>query len=212
MNMETNQTEFWNSEFGADYTERSILDPGQLDEYYMNLYGSTRTEMNREFLSDVPVESMLEVGCNVGNQLRKLQEMGFQNLFGIELQSYAVERGKALTSGINIIRGSAFDIPFKDNYFDLVYTSGVLIHISPDDVFQAMDEMYRTSRKYIWGLEYYADEFEEITYRGNKSVLWKSNYQQMFLDRFPNLKLVKAHKYKYVGSDNVDMMYLLEKN
>jgi len=67
---------------------------------------------------------ILEVGCNVGNQLRMLQRMGFNNLYGIELQQYAIEKAKALTKRINIIHGVADDIPFKDGYFDMVFTSG----------------------------------------------------------------------------------------
>ena len=43
-------------------------------------------------------------------------------------KQYAVEKGKENTKGINIIQGSAFDLPYKDNYFDLVCTNGVLIH------------------------------------------------------------------------------------
>jgi len=56
---------------------------------------------------------------------------GINNLYGIELQQYAIEKAKALTKRINIIHGVADDIPFKDGYFDMVFTSGVLIHIHP---------------------------------------------------------------------------------
>jgi len=61
--------------------------------------------------------------------------MGFTNLYGIELQWYAVEKAKEYTKGINIIQGSGFDIPFKDGYFDLVITNGVLIHIAPKKIY-----------------------------------------------------------------------------
>jgi len=39
--------------------------------------------------------------------------MGFNNLYGIELQQYAIEKAKALTKRINIIHGVADDIPLK---------------------------------------------------------------------------------------------------
>ena len=41
--------------------------------------------------------------------------MGFTDLYGIELQKYAVEKAKANTEYINIIQDSPFDIPYKDN-------------------------------------------------------------------------------------------------
>jgi len=81
---------------------------------------------------------------------------------------------------------SADDIPFKDGYFDMVFTSGVLIHISPGNINRVLDEIYRCSREYIWGFEYYADDYTEVNYRGHESLLWKTNFPKLYLDRFPN--------------------------
>jgi pseudaminic acid biosynthesis-associated methylase len=209
--VQTQQTQFWTSAFGSEYTERNLMNVEEHDRYYIDNYGTSRTQMNELFLNGLQVNSILEVGCNVGNQLRGLQCMGHQNLYGIELQSYAVERAKEVTKGINILQGSAFDIPFKDGYVDLVFTSGVLIHISPNDIYKAMDEMYRVSAKYIWGFEYFSEQYQEIPYRGNSDKMWKANFMQLFLDRFPSLKVVKEQRYKYLDSENVDQMYLLEK-
>jgi len=52
---------------------------------------------------------------------------------------------------VNLIQGSVFDIPFKDKYFDMVFTAGVLIHVSPSDIKKVLKEIYRCSTKYIWG-------------------------------------------------------------
>lgn len=210
--MKTNQMNFWESKFGEDYTERNTFSVNELDQIYKAQYGVTRTEMFTQFIKPLNVDRTLEVGCNVGNILINLQSAGMGNLYGIELQHYAVEKSKERTRGINIIQGSAFDLPFKDSYFDLVFTSGVLIHISPADIQIAMDEMYRVSSKYIWGFEYYADQHAEIEYHGNEGKMWKSNFASLFLNRFDNLKLVKQEKYPYItNQNNVDHMYLLEK-
>ncbi|NHN33875.1 pseudaminic acid biosynthesis-associated methylase [Paenibacillus agricola] len=209
--MQTQQTQFWQSEFGAEYTERNKFSVDEQDALYVNEYGHTRTAMNKEFLVDLEIGSILEVGCNVANQLRCLQSMGYNQLYGIELQAYAVEKVKEITKGINVIQGSGFDIPFKDSYFDLVFTSGVLIHISPDDINTIMDEMYRTSNQFIWGFEYYSDTYSEIPYRGNSNKMWKANFMQLFLNRFPDLEIVKEKKYPYQYNDNIDQMFLLRK-
>jgi pseudaminic acid biosynthesis-associated methylase len=209
--MQTQQIQFWQSDFGAEYTERNKFSVDEQDALYTDEYGVTRTEMNKEFLSGLEISSFLEVGCNVANQLRCLQSMGFSPLYGVEVQAYAVERAKEITKGINIVQGSGFDVPFKDNYFDVVFTSGVLIHISPDDIYKIMDEIYRTSGNYIWGFEYYSETYMEIPYRGNSNKMWKANFMQLFLDRFPDLRVVKEKKYPYKYNDNVDQMYLLQK-
>lgn len=204
----------WSSDFGEEYTERNTFNSRDLNKLYIKEYGISREEMNKEFLSGLALEdgNILEVGCNVGNQLRLLQQMDFKNLYGIELQSYAVEKAKSLTQEINIIQATGDNIPFKDKFFDLVFTSGVLIHISPENINSVLDEIYRCSKEYIWGFEYYADEYTEITYRGNTGLLWKTNFAKLYLDRFADLELVKEEKYKYTNNDNVDSMFLLRKN
>ncbi|ODS35513.1 methyltransferase type 11 [Candidatus Altiarchaeales archaeon WOR_SM1_SCG] len=213
MAKKTEQIDKWANVFGKEYTDRNLYNPQELDEFYKKTWGTTRTELNEEFLSflDKDKTKILEVGSNVGNQLLSLQSIGFKNLYGIEISKYAVEKSKERTKGINIICGSAFDLPFKDEYFDLIFTSGVLMHISPKDINFALDEIHRCSKKYIFGLEYYADECKEIEYRGNKNMLWKANFCQMYLNRFKNLKLVKEKKLKYVDNNNVDSVFLLEK-
>ncbi len=206
------QLQAWEGEFGKEYTDRNTLAPEQLDKLYKSNYGITETELNQAFLGDLEWSAkILEVGSNVGNQLLSLQKMGFENLYGIEVGSYAVERSKAHTKDINIICASAFDIPFKDDYFDLVFTSGVLIHISPHNIERALREIYRCSKQYIWGFEYYADTHTEIPYRGRNNLLWKANFADLYLSLFDDLELVKEKRLKYLTNENVDSMFLIKK-
>lgn len=211
--METKQINFWKSDFGKEYTNRNSRSDEDWDKFYINMWGKTKIEMNRDFLAHLAKNvKILEVGCNTGMQLNGLQRMGFENIYGIELQPYAVEEAKKYTKNINVICGSGFDLPFKDNYFDVVCTNGVLIHISPNDLPKIMNEMYRCSKKYIWGFEYFSAETTEINYRGHSNYLWKADYADLFMKQFPDLKLVKKEMYPYIENpDNVDYMYLLEK-
>jgi pseudaminic acid biosynthesis-associated methylase len=210
----TAQTQFWCGDFGKEYTDRNPQNLQEWDRLYLEHYGITRTEMNQEFVGFLDRESrILEVGCNIGNQLLGLQRMSFENLYGIELQAYAVEKAKSTTKNINIIQGSAFDIPFRNGYFDLVYTAGVLIHIAPTDLHQVMAEMVRCTKRYIWGFEYYSSEPKEINYRGNKGVLWKMDYAEEFMRLDKRLSLLKKKRYPDVAEQekgNEDAMYLLE--
>lgn len=209
----TPQEKFWQSDFGKEYTDRcDFNDPAVLDASYIQEFGVARSAMNEEFLGGLSIGPILEVGCNTGNQLNMLQSQGHDSLYGLELQPYAVEKAKNLTHNINIVQGSAFDLPFRDNYFDLVFTAGVLIHISPEDLPRIMKEIYRVSKKYIWGMEYFEENYKGIDYRGNNERLWKGNFSQKYRELFPTLDLLKEKKYKYLDSDNHDVMFLLEKN
>ena len=208
----TKQMEEWAGNFGKEYTDRNALSLPEMELLYKERYGITRTRMNRKFLGgfDRGINA-LEVGSNVGNQLLCLQNDGFRNLYGIELQSYAVELSKRTTKGINVIQGSAFDIPFKDGFFDLVFTSGVLIHIAPEGITAALDEIHRCTKRYIWCFEYYSDVYTRIQYRGRTDMLWKADFSKLFLDHFADLRLVKEEHFKYLDSDNVDAMFLLHR-
>jgi len=209
----TKQMQEWGSAFGREYTDRNASDVDQMELLYKERFGLARTEINQQFFSDLdPSMRILEVGCNIGNQLICLQRMGFRNLYGIEIQSYAVEIAKGRTQDINIITGSAFDIPFKDCFFDLVFTSGVLIHIKPADLPKVITEIHRCTNKYIWGMEYYADTVTEVNYRGHEELLWKDNFARRYLDLFPNMGIVKEKHFSYPDSDNEDTMYLLSKS
>ncbi|PIR82449.1 methyltransferase type 11 [Candidatus Kaiserbacteria bacterium CG10_big_fil_rev_8_21_14_0_10_59_10] len=208
----TKQLFEWAGEMGKKYTDRNPQSPEEFDRLYLKDYDVSRTAMNEEFLADIPRDlKILEVGANIGVQLEFLRRMGFTNLTGLEINEYAVSQAKKLHPEVEVILGSGFDVPFSDGAFDLVYTSGVLIHISPDDIKSIISEMHRVSSHYIWGFEYYSPEYTEVTYRGTSDLLWKADFCGLFADTFADLKVVKERKYRMTDEKNVSQMYLLEK-
>jgi len=197
------------------------------DKIFLEFEGDNWYERNKEALKannkDIPLllielynikpKRVLEVGCNVGDQLLLLKKLGYANLWGIELQDYAVEIARKRASGINIVKGSAFYIPYKANFFDVVFTSGLLIHISPDDIEKVLDEIYRCTSSYIGGFENYTSHgYQMVNYRGKDNLLWKTDFSKLFLDRFRDLKRVKERKYHYREDKKlIDQAFLLKK-
>lgn len=212
----TSQEKFWEGDFGTEYTERNSPQSFEAFDYsHVTNFGISRLEMLESFIGDLSRDiKILEVGCNIGMQLKALQKLGFNNLYGVELQWYAVEKAMGPSSKINIIQGSAFDLPFKDNYFDLVMTNGVLIHIAPQDLPQAMSEIIRCSNNYIMGFEYYSEQLQAVSYRGHEGYLWKADFAKEYLKCSLELTLKKETRYPYQTSSergNTDSMYLIEK-
>jgi pseudaminic acid biosynthesis-associated methylase len=209
---ETPQKQRWAGDFGREYTDRNTLSAAQVDSLYQSNYGIPRRQLNEAFLGEMAKDArILEVGCNSGNQLLLLQEMGFANLWGAEVQSYALELARARVPGAQIAQATALDLPYGDGDFDLVFTSGVLIHISPADLPRALDEIHRCARTWIWGMEYYAPEVTPVNYRGHNDLLWKMDYVKRYLDRFADLELAREQRLPYLNSSNVDTMYLLRR-
>ena len=208
----TEQEKIWSGDFGSQYTGRNPQTRNEMDALYRRNFGVSRSHLNHEFLDGFDRTSrVLEAGTNIGVQLQLIQKMGFQNLYGIELQADVVQKAKQLNHNVNLIQGNILDIPFKDNFFDLVYTSGVLIHIHPDNILKALTEIHRCSRHYIWGFEYFSEDYTTVPYRGKDDLLWKANFKKMYLDAFPYLRLIKEKRIPYLENENVDLMFLLEK-
>ena len=201
----------WAGEFGRSYVVRNSINAKELDSLYHKNFGISRSELNEEFLSGLDRSmSVLEVGCNIGLQLVLLKNAGYRYLYGFDISSFALNLSLARPHA-NLLRSSALYFPFTKDSFDMVFSSGVLIHISPKDLNRTLDEIYRCSRRYIWCYEYFAEKETEVEYRGKGGLLWKSNYIKLFTDRFSDLSIIRSKRLRYISHDNVDIMFMLEK-
>jgi pseudaminic acid biosynthesis-associated methylase len=173
------QEELWAGTFGDEYTER-------------NQYVGPRWKFWHEFVCRYGMLRVLEVGCNLGKNLSFIDNEIWEEfdalaeVYGIDVNWEALESKGARGR----IYGKATDIPFKDSYFDLVFTCGLLIHVPPEDLLTVMGECVRTSRKYVMFMEYYAEEEEQVEYHGERDVLWKRPYKEIFLDNFSPHKVL----------------------
>ena len=163
---ETEQLTIWKSQFGQDWTDRNKVDP------------MSRVEPFKAMLSNIEIRNILEVGCGAGHNLIALSKAGTYDLHGIDPLQYAVDM--ATSAGLEVSISDCFKIPYPSKAFDLVFTCGVLMHISPEDIDAAVDEMARVSRRYILAIEYLAHKEEMILYRSISNLLWKRDYGKVF--------------------------------
>ena len=186
MTQETEQLKFWRGEFGDAYTDRNATDPELLRARV-----AIWAPIMAKFVG-APPRSILEVGANVGNNLRALRQLTDAEFFALEPNAKArdvlIEDG--LLPAANVHDGLAAAIDLPDHAVDLAFTSGVLIHIHPDDLEASCREIHRVSRRYIACIEYFADKPEEIEYRGHAERLFKRDFGGYWLDLFPELETV----------------------
>lgn len=182
--MLTTQLALWHSDFGRDYTDRNDREIPARVESWRRLLDGPPLDWNMPHRA-------LEVGCNVGWNLEYLRRLGVDEVYGIEPQTYAVDRARARGAGFGVLLGNAFELPFRNRWFDLVFTSGVLIHISPATVGAALDEMYRVASRYIVAIEYDAPIEQEVRYRGHDAALWKRDHGALWRTRYPELRLLR---------------------
>jgi pseudaminic acid biosynthesis-associated methylase len=170
----------WAGDFGDQYVDRNAA------------AGEGRRPFWAERHEKLGFTSALEIGCNLGGNTRWLaQLLGPENVAGIDVNEHALAVLRENIPGVDVRVASARDLPFADASFDLVFTTGVLIHQSPEELPRIMDEIVRCSRRFVLCGEYRADELEEVQYRGHSGALFRNDYGRLYMDRFPSLRLVE---------------------
>lgn len=183
MAADTPQLEQWTGEFGNEYVNRNAAAEDQI-----RIRMRALTEIFRCLDGDPP-KTILECGCNIGLNTRAFRRFLGAELFAIEPNAKA--REIVLAEGVldeaHLKEATLGALPFDDGTMEFVFTSGVLIHIHPDNLSTALDEMHRVSSKYLMMIEYFSQKPETIPYRGRDDLLWKRDFGKAMLERHPEL-------------------------
>lgn len=192
----------WQSEFGEAYTNRNVVD------------WRVRLSAFRRMLDKLQIRSVLEVGCNRGHNLRVLTELlgDESDVVGVEPNRYALELARAANVKSSVLRGHVYDLPFKDESFDLVFTAGVLIHVPLVDLPKALSEIYRVSGRYVLCIAYFAEAETPIRYQDSDDLLWKRNFRAHYETSFPSLKLIRNGYFGIEDGFDRTHWWLFEKN
>ena len=200
------QERFWQGDFGNQYVDRNVGQP--LVAANLALFAKALTRAGR-------IDSLVElVGTNAGNNLQALRQLLPRcELFGVEINASACAQAQALDIA-QIWHGSLFDFP-RERSFDLTLSKGVLIHLAPELLAAAYDQLYALSQRYILIAEYYNPAPLEVSYRGNSGKLFKRDFAGEMLDRYPDLQLLDYgfvyHRDLQFPADDVTW-FLLEKH
>lgn len=182
MGYKTAQEEFWAGEFGNKYIERN-----KGKEIFANKVNIFARIIKSTLGGDI--DSCLELGCNIGLNLKALC-MLIPNLkaTGIEINKKAADECAKLQN-VHVINDSIINFVGNEKY-DLTFTSGVLIHINPEELENVYKTLYENSKKYILINEYYNPTPVSILYRGNADRLFKRDFAGEFMQKYPDVKLV----------------------
>lgn len=167
--------ELWRGGFGDKYSERNAD------------AGSARGPFWQMIRIRFPFDSVLEVGANVGANLAHIAPY-VSRAAGIDINPSALRAARNRLPSVNLLEASARALPFPDASYDLVFTVGVLIHVPDDALADVMREMVRVSRRYVLCAEYYADQRQEVPYRGQAGALHRDNFGKRFLETCPELR------------------------
>lgn len=115
-------------------------------------------------------ESVLEVGCNAGNDLR---------LFGPAVQAHGLDvshriaaRASKRHPGLDIAAGSAEQLPYRDASVDIVFTHGFFNHLEDQKVDACVAELFRVARRYVTNCEVMGEDniLDDKTRRAGRNM------------------------------------------
>lgn len=124
---------------------------------------------------------VLEIGCGDGTRLAWLKNNMNADCYGIEPSAQAVT--DACTKGINVQQGTADDLPFENQSFDIVIFGFCLYLCDRDDLFCIASEAARVLRSSGWLMimDFYSPVPRERTYQHCPGVQsYKMDYRTLF--------------------------------
>jgi spore coat polysaccharide biosynthesis protein SpsF len=204
-NYKTEQEKFWASDFGDEYVDRNK------DETLLASKLSAFSGMIEA--TSTPVKSVIEFGSNIGLNLLALKRLlPKAKMSAVEINKKAFSMLSQI-EGVKAFNESILEFETEEKY-DLVFTSGVLIHINPDELNKVYEKMYNASKKYVLVFEYYNPNPVAIPYRGHNDRLFKRDFAGDMMEKYPDLKLVD-YKFIYKRDNNFPLddgtWFLMEK-
>lgn len=99
------------------HTSKNPLQKLLVENFYRNLI---------ELARPLKPTNIIDVGCGEGMTLNRLiKENVGKKHEGIEYSQLAISLSKSINPKLKIIHGSIYDLPYKDNSFDLVVCTEV---------------------------------------------------------------------------------------
>lgn len=200
------QERFWAQEYATDYiAKNSVYDRAMGARVWQQMLAGTQGG----------VRNFLECGCNIGRNVELLASACPQATPSvIEISKPAFDYVSARHTFEHAFNGPILDSQLPEGGFDLVFTSGVLIHIAPDQLLAHMRKMHDYSRRWILMGEYFNRTPVSLDYQGQKDRLFKRDFGKLFIQNF-DVRLVDmgflwGHLYDAAGFDDITW-WLFEK-
>ena len=88
-------------------------------------------------------ESVLDLGCYLGDFTNRLREIGAKRIVGVDISTEAIKHARLRYPGITFVASDIPDLNYKDE-FDIVFASGVLNfnHLTKSDLRKTIPKIH----------------------------------------------------------------------
>ena len=122
--------------------------------YWNNPNAIKRSKWFADILQNYDASSILEIGSAGGRNLKYIRDAKPDiKLCGLEVNANAVQFARKKLPDVEMFELNVYDLETIGKKFDLVFTSGVLIHLIPDTLPKILNKMIDRSNKYVMHIE-----------------------------------------------------------
>jgi len=82
-------------------------------------------------------KTVLDIACGGGDLLQKNPE----KIYGIDINPTMVS--KLQGKGLRVKEGNVIELPYDNEFFDVVHCSNIIEHLAPGDAYKMFQEIYR---------------------------------------------------------------------
>lgn len=167
-----------------------------IDSFFGEIYHNL-VNFFRAFLIFVQLKpkKFLDIGCGTGKLIKWLRFFGV-DAYGLDFSQYAIDiADKEIKKYIKL--GNATNIPYPDNYFDLVFSFDLLNHIEQSKIRLVIKESIRVSSKYIYHKIYTRENiWLNLTHKHDFSNIsfFSKKYWDKIFSSFDKIKKIKVFK------------------
>jgi len=127
----------------------------------------------------------LEVGCGTARMTFFLSFF-VKDVVALDKDPQLIKQGmnfsrKFKRKKIKFICGDAFDLPFKDNLFDVVFSQGLLEHFSDKNIHKLIDEQIRVARYVIFSVP--NKNYPKMDF-GNERLMSKEKWESILVGNY----------------------------
>lgn len=151
-----------NKEFWEKYAEEA-------DSHYNNEF----SKYIRDLTISLRCTSVLEVGCNAGNDLKLFPET--IEVHGIDSNEKIIENTKEKLPSGNFKVGTISKLPYENSSIDMVFSHGFFNYLEDELVAKGIDEMFRVAKKYVVSCEIFGNDniINEVNMRKGRDMFQK---------------------------------------
>jgi len=200
MSLQSKSEDYWKNTISPQKRKKSYFDNYFSDEISKKSLDFKTNEM-LSYTSNI--NSILDVGCGYGAFLYNLNQLNPNiKLAGIDISKEAIEFCKKNLPHSFFINDKFSNIlnHFKENTFDVIHTSGVMIHQSPDTIDNLLDNLIKIGTKYIIHFEDIGND-ELISGEKGYNPSWRESNQ--FLWRNNLVKWYQKKGYSFTFRSNI---------